>query len=152
MKLSVRVDTIYFAKNWKYCSKIIIFKHMKNYCSLFFYCLYVLVHCLYPMNSILDAGLLKKKKNRKRGKQSKPNLSVFFFFFWVKRKGIKCWPKKKVLWFGTTLCTFLVSVSIYTQEKKIIIFFITVKIIRCDLDNNNNVNNNLVKMIFQNSW
>ena len=33
--LRVRLVTIYFAKNWKHCNKI-IFKYMKNYCSLYF--------------------------------------------------------------------------------------------------------------------
>ena len=49
---TVRLDTAYFAENWKHCSKI-IFKYMKNYCLLFFYC---------NMNSALGAGLKKKKK------------------------------------------------------------------------------------------
>ena len=33
--LKIRLDTTYFAENWKYCSKI-IFKCVKNYCSLYF--------------------------------------------------------------------------------------------------------------------
>ena len=58
--------------------------------------------------------------------------------------------KKSTLIWEYSMQLFGISVYLHTR-KKIIIFFITVKIIRCDLDNNNNVNNNLVKMIFQNS-
>ena len=59
---TVRLDTTYLAENWKHCSKI-IFKYMKNYCSLFFY---------YDMNNASGASLKKKKKKKKKLKTRKP--------------------------------------------------------------------------------
>ena len=56
----VNLDTTYFVENWKHCNKI-IFKWVKNYCSLFFYCSYVLVHCSWDTNNAPGAGLKKKK-------------------------------------------------------------------------------------------
>ena len=58
---------------------------MKNYCSLFFYYSYALVHCSCLMNSApAGAGLKKKKKSSKhtnlskcgRERGSKPTLSL----------------------------------------------------------------------------
>ena len=62
-------------ENWKHCSKI-IFKCVKNYCSLFFYCSYALVYYSCPMINAQGAVLKKKKTqmlSAKRG--SKPNLN-----------------------------------------------------------------------------
>ena len=47
----------------------IIFKYVKNYCSLFFYCSYALVYCSWDMNSA--SGVDKKKeKTHKRGRRN----------------------------------------------------------------------------------
>ena len=69
------------------------------------------------MNSILDAGLLKKKKNRKRGKQSKPNLSVFFFFFGLKGKELSVDRKKKYFDLGLLYAPFWYQ-CLSTHKKK----------------------------------
>ena len=65
-------------KNWKHCNKI-IFKCVKNYCSLFFYCSYALVHCPCPTNSAPSAGLLNiKKKMLKTRKRENWNVNVLY--------------------------------------------------------------------------
>ena len=85
--LRVRLVTIYFAKNWKHCNKI-IFKYMKNYCSLYFL-LFISLKSLFMDNEQCQTRIQKKKflktrKEAKRGREreSKPKLSQYLAIHW----------------------------------------------------------------------
>ena len=87
--LRVRLVTIYFTKNWKYCNKI-IFKYMKNYCSLYFL-LFISLKSLFMNNEQCQTRIqeknkkiLKTRKEAKRGREreSKPTLSQYLTIHW----------------------------------------------------------------------
>ena len=87
--LRVRLVTIYFAKNWKHCNKI-IFKYMKNYCSLYFL-LFISLKLLFMDNEQCQTRIQEKKKiflktrketKRGRERESKPTLSQYLAIHW----------------------------------------------------------------------
>ena len=87
--LRVRLVTIYFAKNWKHCNKI-IFKYMKNYCLLYFL-LFISLKLLFMDNEQYQTRnqekkkfFLKTRKEAKRGRdpESKPTLSQYLAIHW----------------------------------------------------------------------
>ena len=64
--LRVRFDTTYFVENWKHCNKI-IFKCVKNYCSLCFL-LFISLKSLFMDNEQCQTRVQiinKKNKNKK---------------------------------------------------------------------------------------
>ena len=68
----MRLDTTYFAENWKHCSKI-IFKCVKNYFSLFFFTVHMPWYTVHVPWIVHQALVLKKKKKKNKFKMRKEN-------------------------------------------------------------------------------